>query len=55
MIGSLIRASLKDGSLIPLTALASIGLGKVPVAITRENGKRYIGVRANVATAISAP
>jgi cobalt-zinc-cadmium resistance protein CzcA len=43
-----LRVPLKDGSLVPLSALATIGMGKGPAAITRENGKRYIGVRANV-------
>jgi len=43
-----LRVPLKDGSLIPVAALAQVGMAKGPAAITRENGKRYIGVRANV-------
>jgi len=43
-----LRVPLKDGSLIPVSALARVGLAKGPAAITRENGKRYIGIRANV-------
>jgi cobalt-zinc-cadmium resistance protein CzcA len=43
-----LRVPLKDGSLIPVAALAEVGMAKGPAAITRENGKRYIGVRANV-------
>jgi cobalt-zinc-cadmium resistance protein CzcA len=39
---------LADGSPIPLAALADVGMARGPAAITRENGKRYIGVRANV-------
>ena len=43
-----LRVPLKDGALIPVSALATVGMGKSPAAITRENGKRYIGIRANV-------
>jgi cobalt-zinc-cadmium resistance protein CzcA len=43
-----LRVPLKDGSLIPASALAKVGMSSGPSAITRENGKRYIGVRANV-------
>jgi cobalt-zinc-cadmium resistance protein CzcA len=39
---------LKDGSLLPLSALASVGMGTGRAAITRENGRRYVGVRMNV-------
>jgi cobalt-zinc-cadmium resistance protein CzcA len=40
----------KNGSVIPLSAVASVSLGVGRAAITRENGKRYIGVRMNVRT-----
>ena len=43
-----IRLPLKDGSVIPLSAVADISLGTGRAAITRENGKRYVGVRMNV-------
>jgi len=43
-----LRVPLKDGSLIPVSALARVGMATGPAAITRENGKRYIGIRANV-------
>ena len=43
-----LRVPLKDGALIPVSALATVGMSKSPAAITRENGKRYIGIRANV-------
>jgi heavy metal efflux system protein len=39
---------LKDGSLIPLSAVAEVGMGTGRAAITRENGQRYVGVRMNV-------
>jgi cobalt-zinc-cadmium resistance protein CzcA len=39
---------LKDGSLIPLSAVADVGMGTGRAAITRENGQRYVGVRMNV-------
>src|SRR4051812_16230367 len=39
---------LKDGSLLPLSALATVGMGTGRAAITRENGRRYVGVRMNV-------
>ncbi|HEX4422503.1 MAG TPA: CusA/CzcA family heavy metal efflux RND transporter [Kofleriaceae bacterium] len=39
---------LKDGALIPVSALAKVDMANGPSAITRENGKRYIGIRANV-------
>ncbi len=38
----------KDGSLIPLSAVAEVSMGTGRAAITRENGQRYIGVRMNV-------
>jgi cobalt-zinc-cadmium resistance protein CzcA len=43
-----IKLPLKDGSLIPLSAVAEVSLGTGRAAITRENGKRYVGVRMNV-------
>ena len=39
---------LKDGSLIPLSAVADVSMAVGRAAITRENGRRYIGVRMNV-------
>jgi cobalt-zinc-cadmium resistance protein CzcA len=38
----------KNGSVTPLAAVADVSLGIGRAAITRENGKRYIGVRMNV-------
>jgi cobalt-zinc-cadmium resistance protein CzcA len=43
-----LRVPLKDGSLIPVSALATVDMAKGPAAITRDNGKRYIGVRTNI-------
>jgi heavy metal efflux system protein len=43
-----IKLPLKDGSIIPLSAVADVSLGSGRAAITRENGQRYIGVRMNV-------
>jgi cobalt-zinc-cadmium resistance protein CzcA len=43
-----LRLPLKNGSVIPLYAVAEVKLGVGRAAITRENGKRYIGVRMNV-------
>ena len=43
-----LRIPSKNGSVIPLAAVASVELAKGRAAITRENGKRYIGVRMNV-------
>jgi cobalt-zinc-cadmium resistance protein CzcA len=39
---------LKDGSLIPLSGVADVSMGVGRAAITRENGRRYVGVRMNV-------
>src|SRR5262245_64046872 len=39
---------LKDGSLIPLYAIAEVKMGTGRAAITRENGRRYVGIRMNV-------
>jgi cobalt-zinc-cadmium resistance protein CzcA len=43
-----IRIPLKNGNVIPLSAVANVGITKGRAAITRENGRRYIGVRMNV-------
>jgi cobalt-zinc-cadmium resistance protein CzcA len=49
-IGAISRMMLplKDGSLIPLSAVADVSMGTGRAAITRENGQRYVGVRMNV-------
>lgn len=49
-LGSIARLMLplKDGSLIPLSAVAVVEMGTGRAAITRENGQRYVGVRMNV-------
>jgi cobalt-zinc-cadmium resistance protein CzcA len=39
---------LPNGSVIPLHAVADVSLSVGRAAITRENGKRYVGVRMNV-------
>jgi cobalt-zinc-cadmium resistance protein CzcA len=39
---------LKDGRLLPLSAIADVSMATGRAAITRENGQRYIGVRMNV-------
>jgi len=39
---------LKDGSLVPLDALADVQMDLGRAAITRENGHRYVGIRMNV-------
>jgi cobalt-zinc-cadmium resistance protein CzcA len=39
---------LKEGSLLPLSAVAEVTMGTGRAAITRENGRRYVGVRMNV-------
>jgi heavy metal efflux system protein len=43
-----IRLPLKNGSLIPLSAVARVTMGVGRTQITRENGSRYVGVRMNV-------
>ncbi len=43
-----IRIPLRDGSVVPLSAVADVQLNVGRLAITRENGRRYIGVRTNV-------
>jgi cobalt-zinc-cadmium resistance protein CzcA len=45
---SRIPVPLKDGSFLPLSALASVNMSLGRAAITRENGQRYVGVRMNV-------
>ncbi|HEY2405423.1 MAG TPA: CusA/CzcA family heavy metal efflux RND transporter [Polyangiaceae bacterium] len=39
---------LKNGTLLPLSAIADVGMATGRAAITREGGQRYIGVRMNV-------
>ncbi|MCW5804265.1 MAG: efflux RND transporter permease subunit [Deltaproteobacteria bacterium] len=46
-IGNL-RVPLADGSLVPVRALADVTMGASRAVVTRENGKRYVGVRMNV-------
>ena len=43
-----LRIPLKDGSLIPVSAVADVTMDSGRAAITRENGKRYVGIRMNV-------
>jgi Cu/Ag efflux pump CusA len=43
-----LRVPLKDGALVPMRALADVELGSSRAVITRENGKRYVGIRMNV-------
>jgi CzcA family heavy metal efflux pump len=43
-----LRVPLKDGALVPVRALADVDLGSSRAVITRENGKRYVGIRMNV-------
>ncbi len=43
-----LRVPLKDGGLVPIRALADVDLGSSRAVITRENGKRYVGIRMNV-------
>ncbi len=45
---SALRVPLKDGSLVPIKALAEVTMDSSRAAITRENGKRYVGIRMNV-------
>jgi cobalt-zinc-cadmium resistance protein CzcA len=49
-VGSIrkILLPLKDGSLVPISAVADVRIGVGRAAITREGGRRYIGVRMNV-------
>jgi heavy metal efflux system protein len=43
-----LRVPLKDGTLVPVKALADVTIDSSRAAITRENGKRYVGIRMNV-------
>ncbi|MCA9671771.1 MAG: efflux RND transporter permease subunit [Myxococcales bacterium] len=43
-----IQLPLKTGTLIPLSAIATVKMDTGRAAITRENGQRYVGVRMNV-------
>lgn len=43
-----IRLPLANGSLVPLEAVASVAMGTGSAAITRESGRRYVGIRMNV-------
>jgi len=43
-----LRVPLKDGAVVPLSALGKVSMAKGPAAITRENGHRYVGIRMNV-------
>jgi cobalt-zinc-cadmium resistance protein CzcA len=43
-----IMIPLKSGNLIPLASVADVSMGTGRAAITREGGRRYIGVRMNV-------
>ncbi|MFT3711335.1 MAG: CusA/CzcA family heavy metal efflux RND transporter [Archangium sp.] len=43
-----LRISVEGGTLVPLETLAHVTSGEGRASISRENGKRYIGVRMNV-------
>ncbi len=43
-----IMLPLKDGALIPVSAVADVRMSTGRAAITRESGRRYVGVRMNV-------
>ena len=43
-----LRVPLKDGAIVPVRAVADVDLGSSRAVITRENGKRYVGIRMNV-------
>lgn len=43
-----LRVPLQDGAMVPVHALADVDLTASRAAITRENGKRYVGIRMNV-------
>jgi heavy metal efflux system protein len=43
-----LRVPLKDGAIAPVHALAEVTMQSSRAAITRENGKRYVGIRMNV-------
>jgi len=39
---------IRNGALAPVSAVAEVSMGTGRAAITRENGRRYVGVRMNV-------
>lgn len=43
-----VRIPTPDNSVVPLSALADVHLTSGRAAITRENGRRYLGVRLNI-------
>ncbi|MEO8551538.1 MAG: efflux RND transporter permease subunit, partial [Kofleriaceae bacterium] len=43
-----LRVPLKNGAIVPVRAVADVDLGSSRAVITRENGKRYVGIRMNV-------
>jgi heavy metal efflux system protein len=43
-----IMLPLRDGALIPVSAVADVRMSTGRAAITRESGRRYVGVRMNV-------
>jgi heavy metal efflux system protein len=43
-----IRIPLKDGAVVPVSAVAEVKMATGRAAITRESGRRYVGVRMNV-------
>lgn len=43
-----LRVPLASGGLVPVNALADVSMGSSRAVITRENGKRYVGIRMNV-------
>ena len=45
---SALRVPTPSGALVPLPALADVGVDYGRAAISRENGKRYVGIRMNV-------
>jgi cobalt-zinc-cadmium resistance protein CzcA len=45
---SALRVPTPSGALVPLPALADVGVDYGRAAINRENGQRYVGVRMNV-------
>jgi cobalt-zinc-cadmium resistance protein CzcA len=45
---SALRVPTPSGALVPLPALAEVGVDYGRAAINRENGQRYVGVRMNV-------
>ncbi|GIW46108.1 MAG: cation transporter [Candidatus Binatia bacterium] len=44
-----LQVPVQGGAAVPLEMLAKVSIGQGRAAITRENGRRYIGVRMNVA------